>query len=71
MTEFVLFFDVLILIIAYNTISVYGGPMSVDGLNTMEVNGVHQLFGYLYSSKYLLFFSKRKKSIQVSNNFGE
>jgi len=26
----------------------------------MEVNGVHQLFGYRHSSKYLPVFSRRK-----------
>jgi len=40
---------------------------SMEGENTMEeVNGVHQLSGYSYSSKYLLLFSakKRKKKLK-------
>jgi len=27
---------------------------TVDGHHTIEVNGVHQLFGYWHSSKYFL-----------------
>jgi len=30
--------------------------------NTMEVNGARQLFGYLYSSKYLILYSAKKRN---------
>jgi len=45
------------------------GPILTMALfHTMEVIGVHQLFGYPYSSKYLIFgFSRRNKFIQVCN----
>jgi len=36
--------------------------------NTMEINGCHQLSGYLHSSKYIILFDGRKKLIQVWNN---
>jgi len=39
------------------------GPHLMDWLkNTMEVNGVHQLFGYPYSSKYHLLCSAEERN---------
>jgi len=32
--------------------------MEENKKNTMEVNGVHQLFGFWHSSKYLLCFAE-------------
>jgi len=48
------------------------GLDSIYFLHTMEVNGVHKLFGYQhFFSKYLLLCSTQERNSEVWNNLRE